>query len=419
MKRKQPLYTRRWFQLLGAVLISVLLPLAIRTYGETKILNTPGLFTSVYAASLAILIGDSAWRRFVGYASAEASAYIFWAFVPAFLVVMAMFLMLRMDYNRFIFFFSLVICLVWYFALYFWTKRKIKTRFGIIAGGNVDTLIPTSNSEFIPITVPEIGRTRYDGIIADLRHEHDPQWEHYIAEMTLHGVPVYHYKQMQEFFTGKVSIEYLSENSFGSLLPDINYLNFKRFLDFMIVIIFLPFLLLIMAGTAIIVLVSDGHPVIFRQKRMGFRGVPFITYKFRTMHEHSVSDEMASTLAVTKDNDNRIIPMGNFLRKYRLDELPQCINVLKGQMSWIGPRPEVVSLSRIYEKEIPYYRYRHAVRPGITGWAQVNQGHVTDITKVDDKLKYDFYYIKHVSVWLDMLIALKTVRTVLTGFGAK
>jgi lipopolysaccharide/colanic/teichoic acid biosynthesis glycosyltransferase len=107
------------------------------------------------------------------------------------------------------------------------------------------------------------------------------------------------------------------------------------------------------------------------------------------------------------------------LRKFRLDELPQIFNIMKGEMSWIGPRPEAEVLSRWSQSEIPFYRYRHVVKPGISGWAQVNQGHVADVEQVHRKLQYDFYYIKYFSPWLDLLILLRTIKTILTGFGSR
>jgi lipopolysaccharide/colanic/teichoic acid biosynthesis glycosyltransferase len=107
------------------------------------------------------------------------------------------------------------------------------------------------------------------------------------------------------------------------------------------------------------------------------------------------------------------------LRKFRLDEIPQIINILKWQMSWIGPRPEAEVLSNWYTNELPFYRYRHVVKPGISGWAQVNQGHVAELDEVYRKLQYDFYYIKYFSAWLDILIFLRTIKTMLTGLGSK
>ncbi|RYY09710.1 MAG: polyprenyl glycosylphosphotransferase, partial [Alphaproteobacteria bacterium] len=124
-------------------------------------------------------------------------------------------------------------------------------------------------------------------------------------------------------------------------------------------------------------------------------------------------------LFMTSDRDVRITRAGRFLRRSRLDELPQIINIIRGEMSWIGPRPEADALSRWYEREIPFYRYRHVVRPGLSGWAQVNQGHVTDIADVLKKLSYDFFYISRFTPWIDMLIVLRTIKTVLTGFGSR
>jgi lipopolysaccharide/colanic/teichoic acid biosynthesis glycosyltransferase len=123
--------------------------------------------------------------------------------------------------------------------------------------------------------------------------------------------------------------------------------------------------------------------------------------------------------AMTRAQDARITRVGRFIRLTRLDELPQALNILRGEMSWIGPRPEALALSRWYEAELPFYRYRHIVRPGITGWAQVSQGHVTEVGDVREKLHYDFYYIKNFSPWLDFLIVLRTIRVIVTGHGAR
>jgi lipopolysaccharide/colanic/teichoic acid biosynthesis glycosyltransferase len=135
------------------------------------------------------------------------------------------------------------------------------------------------------------------------------------------------------------------------------------------------------------------------------------------MGEAVVDDAVRA--AMTGDGDERITRVGRILRKFRLDELPQIFNIMKGEMSWIGPRPEAEVLSRWYQSEIPFYRYRHVVKPGISGWAQVNQGHVADVEQVHRKLQYDFYYIKYFSPWLDLLILLRTIKTILTGFGSR
>ena len=122
---------------------------------------------------------------------------------------------------------------------------------------------------------------------------------------------------------------------------------------------------------------------------------------------------------MTSDDDDRITRVGGFLRRSRIDELPQIWNILKGEMSWIGPRPEAQVLSSWYTGEIPFYRYRHVVKPGISGWAQVNQGHVAEVDDVHLKLHFDFYYIKYFSPWLDLLIVFRTIRTMASGFGSR
>jgi lipopolysaccharide/colanic/teichoic acid biosynthesis glycosyltransferase len=158
-------------------------------------------------------------------------------------------------------------------------------------------------------------------------------------------------------------------------------------------------------------------PVIFRQRRIGQAGLPFDMLKFRTMAHRQPGGGIDEV--ITSDGDARITRVGARLRRARLDELPQIFNILAGQMSWIGPRPEAEALSVYYTGEIPFYRYRHVVRPGITGWAQVNQGHVASVDDVHAKLKYDFYYVKYFSAWLDLLIVFRTIRTMATGFGSR
>jgi lipopolysaccharide/colanic/teichoic acid biosynthesis glycosyltransferase len=191
----------------------------------------------------------------------------------------------------------------------------------------------------------------------------------------------------------------------------------KRLGDLALCAILVPVLLPIMLATAVLIKLDSPGPICFRQLRIGFRGRTFMLCKFRTMTEVHNGDHRDKS--VTQPDDDRITRIGRFLRKTRIDELPQIWNILRGDMSWIGPRPEAISLSNWYENEIPFYRYRHIVRPGISGWAQVNQGHVTKLKEINQKLQYDFYYIKNITYWLDILIFFKTLRVVLNGFGSK
>jgi lipopolysaccharide/colanic/teichoic acid biosynthesis glycosyltransferase len=254
-------------------------------------------------------------------------------------------------------------------------------------------------------------------IAADLRHEHADVWGRFLADCALAGIPVYHSKQLAESLTGKVEIEHLSENTFGSLLPNMSYLKVKQVADILLALLALPAFAVLLAVVAPLIVVNSGWPVFFFQQRIGCGGRIFRVCKFRTMAP--LSGDATRDAAITKSGDSRITPIGRVLRKYRIDELPQILNILRGEMSWIGPRPEALTLSRWYEAELPFYRYRHVVMPGITGWAQVNQGHVASPDQVLEKLHYDFFYIKNISPWLDLVIFLRTIRTILSGFGAK
>lgn len=267
-----------------------------------------------------------------------------------------------------------------------------------------------------------IDRGQLEGsLVGDLHFDHEPAWERLFARAALKGIPVYHYRQMLELETGQVRIDHLSENVLGSLIPNLPYMALKRVIDVAAVVVLAPLLLPLMGLIALAIVLDSRGGALFVQDRMGFRGEVFRMVKFRTMHPREVAGDAEARRedSMTRDDDDRITRVGRYLRKVRLDELPQVWNILLGEMSWIGPRPEAISLSQWYEDEIPFYAYRHIVRPGLTGWAQVNQGHVTDLDAVSAKLRYDFYYVKHISHWLDMLIALKTVRVVLRGFGAR
>jgi lipopolysaccharide/colanic/teichoic acid biosynthesis glycosyltransferase len=232
---------------------------------------------------------------------------------------------------------------------------------------------------------------------------------------------VFHSKQAYEALTGRVEIEHLSENTFGSLIPGLAYVGAKQVLDFILALVLIPLLSPVFLMIAVAIRWDSPGPVIFRQERVGYRGNSFTCFKFRTMKYEPgmVESEAEPHKVATADDDDRVTRLGRWLRNKRLDEFPQMINILRGEMSFIGPRPEAVALSRWYQRELPFYLYRHVVRPGISGWAQINQGHVTDVDLVLGKLHYDFFYIKNFSPWLDALITLKTLGIMVRGIGAR
>lgn len=255
-------------------------------------------------------------------------------------------------------------------------------------------------------------------VIVDLREELASDWEREIARAVLRGIPVYHVKQAYESLTGKVRFDHISENHFGSLVPSLSYLVIKRVIDLLLSVVALIVLCIPMLVIAALIRMTSSGPAIFRHTRIGHRGVMFEAYKFRTMQQRK-QDKHDLDSQITLHADPRITKFGRFLRETRLDELPQLINVVLGQMSLIGPRPEAQALSEWYRDKLDFYEYRHVVRPGITGWAQINQGHVTSIEDIFHKTQYDFYYIKNLSPSMDFLIALKTIEIMFSRRGAR
>ena len=252
-----------------------------------------------------------------------------------------------------------------------------------------------------------------DGIVADLHApELSGEWQRFLAQCVLLDIPVLNLHQVEESLTGRIKIHHMYENNFGSLMPSKPYIHFKQFVDSLASLLMLPLVLPVLALAAIAIKLDDGGSIFYSQQRVGYRGRLFNIYKLRTMKENAPTDTTAS-------GDSRITRIGHFLRKTRIDELPQLLNVLKCEMSLIGPRAEYKKFADELEFHLPFYQYRHIVKPGITGWAQVMQGYATGPEETRIKLEHDFYYIKNFSLSLDVLIAFKTVRTIFTGSGAR
>jgi lipopolysaccharide/colanic/teichoic acid biosynthesis glycosyltransferase len=165
----------------------------------------------------------------------------------------------------------------------------------------------------------------------------------------------------------------------------------------------------------VVVKLDSRGPAIFRQDRVGLHGEVFTVYKFRTMEVDAERDGPR----FASPNDERLTRTGGWMRRSRLDEIPQMWNVLTGDLSLVGPRPERPEFTERFEQTIPFYQYRHLVRPGMTGWAQVNHGYAGGEAQTVEKLTYDLYYMKHMSPGLDVEILGKSLWTILSGFGAQ
>lgn len=220
-----------------------------------------------------------------------------------------------------------------------------------------------------------------------------------------------------ESLSGRVPIDLLESDwvvrAFLDRAPTSGFYRLaKRLMDLLLSLIGLVALVFLFPFLALIILIDSGRPIIFKQERLGRGGKPYTIYKLRTMKSKS---DMEKEALVTAPNDPRITRIGRLLRKTHMDELPQIINVLRGEMSFVGPRSERYELVRIFQKEVPFYRARMLVKPGITGWAQIHQAYAETIEETAVKLQYDLYYIEHASLWMDFNILLRTAGSVL-GF---
>ena len=285
-----------------------------------------------------------------------------------------------------------------------------------IPHGRAGSAAQIPHANWICLNTPELPQTPVQAVVADLHcPDLSADWQRFLAACTLNGIPVYNIRQIEESLTGRVKIRHLYENDLGSLLPPAGYMLVKRLLDILCVLAALPFALPLMLLTAIAIRLESAGSVLFVQNRVGQGGREFKIYKFRSMR----TDSEQNGAQLAQVGDSRITRVGSFIRKTRLDELPQFFNILKGDMSLIGPRPEQKVFVEQFEKSIPFYQYRHIVKPGLSGWAQVTQGYAGNTDETQVKIEHDFYYIKHFSFSLDVLIIFKTVKIILTGFGAR
>ena len=241
-----------------------------------------------------------------------------------------------------------------------------------------------------------------------------------LVEAKFKGVTIYEMPTFYETLARRIPVEQVSDIWLGyaevsGLQKTFYNLKLKNLLDRLLAALGLLIASPVMLLTALFIKLDSKGPVLYRQKRMGLDEKDFDLFKFRSMH----ADAEAGGAVWAQKNDARVTRVGKIIRKTRIDELPQLWNVLKGEMSFVGPRPERPEFVHLLKKDIPYYMLRHSVKPGITGWAQVNYPYGASVKDALEKLQYDLYYIKNGSFLLDVHIMLRTVRVMLFGIGAR
>jgi sugar transferase (PEP-CTERM system associated) len=268
--------------------------------------------------------------------------------------------------------------------------------------------------------IPAIVRARrVDEVVVSLSDARGMLPMEKLLEMKLDGVRFDHLASLYEKYTGKIAVENLrpswlifSEGFNKSRLQTVT----KRTIDLVLALIGIVVAAPVMLLVALAIRLTSKGPVLYHQQRVGQHGRVFTLHKFRSMRTDAEKDTGA---VWARQNDDRITPLGHFLRRTRLDELPQMWNVLCGHMSVVGPRPERPEFVSTLTKQIRFYGQRHSVRPGLTGWAQVNYTYGASVEDSMEKLQYDLFYIKNMSIALDLFIIAKTVKTVLMRKGGQ
>jgi len=333
--------------------------------------------------------------------------------VLTYALVAAFLLLLRLDYSRFQLFGSGILTVLWMAVAAQMRARYMIRNYAVIPKASIATMPELHACRWLDFDEVQRRQTRVDAIVADLSAELPDGQIEALADAAIAGVPVLDRRYIVESLTGRTPLGGLTPNEFGALLPSRQYLVVRRVIEFILTVVVLPLLAIILAVIAAWVRYDSPGPVFFVQSRVGRRGRVFRMFKFRTMYHGALGPSFTAT------SDPRVTRAGTFLRRCRFDELPQMFNVLKGDMSWVGPRPEALSLEKGYVRDIQHFALRGIVRPGVTGWAQINQGYAHEADAMRSKLEYDLYYLKHCSLWLDLVIVLRTFAVVFRGTGAR
>lgn len=414
--RFSELLRRQRYQLGGALLFGLVLPFAIR-FGWDGFRALPNHTHTMAMVLAGIVLSHFIIKQFARYPGERPLTAALPGASMGFGLVALGIMSTHLAYSRGFLLWGYGTTVAFYAVVGLLKSRYFRQRLALVPfeGSAELTRIPRVDWMTLSAPIPVSAARFTQGIVVDLTANLSSEWRNFVLACGTAGIPVFDSTRAREMMTGQVELTSLAHIGFDALLPHRIYQKVKSAADITAAVALLPLALPVIAAAALAVRLESRGPAFFVQKRIGYRGHIFHCYKLRSMH---VAAESAGP-SFTTEADPRITRVGRFIRKYRIDELPQIFNILKGEMSWIGPRPEALALAQSYERGIPYYAFRHSVKPGISGWAAVRQGNVAEVDAATAKLRYDFFYIKNLSPSLDALIVAKTVWTMLTGFGSK
>ena len=370
---------------------------------------------SLVITLIAYLSTASTLPKITKYLLVEKTYYILPVILSVYCLAIMAIILLRIDYSRPTLIHGFTIVLFWLFVSSLFTRSERILKLNAINNFNIAAFNHQDRIDLRVLEAPYRLENMRQGLIVNLHNNLTREQEKFIADCSINNITVFHSESIREMLDGKVQTNHLFENTMGSLQPNPLYFIVKRIWESALIILALPLLLPLILLISLLIKIESSGPIIFTQNRMGQGGCIFKIYKFRSME---VGCPKADSKFATEETE-RVTSIGSFIRQTRIDEIPQFFNVLKGEMALIGPRPEQEDFVKEFEKEIPFYGYRHMVKPGITGWAQTVQGYTADTESTKEKLAYDLYYIKHLSFWLDVNIFFKTLKTMCTGFGAR
>lgn len=373
------------------------------------------LLNVIYGSGLSYLVSSIFMHKLGQFPGSRPLSYLIPVVTLSTLTIIAIIIFLRLEYSRSLLVASFFIVLSISYIEFRLFQSRIKGNYAVIPFGFYKELIECSDTKFTVLPSPGFGTRAYTGLIVDNGADIPAHWQQFIAETLSKDIPVLNSITAYESITGKSPLDHHGEISYGELKPAPLYLASKRILESTLIILSAPLTIPLILFVAAAVKLESKGPAFFVQRRVGKGGKEFSMYKIRSM----CLDSEANGAQFAGEDDPRITRIGRFIRKMRIDEIPQFLNILKGDMALIGPRPEQASFVKEFEQSIPLYSYRHVVRPGITGWAQVTHGYAADEDETREKLSHDFYYVKNLNLWLDLDIVFKTIKTMLTGFGAR
>lgn len=330
-------------------------------------------------------------------------------------LLMLLILSLRMYYSRPLLIAAFFASIAIVSAFNLLIERYRGRRIGIVPNSIDADMEQYLDPNAVVISSPNEPSWGYDVVLIDWSRVRDPEWLQFATRAILSGSEVHHIVAYIENRQGRVVPEHFEIDHAASPRKSLYILFYKRLLDIFLVLFFAPVAILIVGIAGLLVAVTMGRPILYTQNRVGTDGRQFKIYKLRSMIR-SAPDAGAIAAQV---GDMRVTPLGKFLRRFRIDELPQFYNVLVGDMSIVGPRPEQLELARAYASRWPQFGTRTTLRPGITGWAQVRGRYAADEAETKDKLSYDLYYLKHASFVVDLSILFQTLKTLVTGNSAR